>query len=87
MASVLTLPVHYDNGHVIFKQKKGLPRGIGEGVLVLPNVENDRPAKKTEPNEGFESLFGMWADRKDTKDSVKWVNDLRARRRYPHPLK
>ena len=35
--------------------------------------------KKKKMNLGLEAAFGMWKDRKDIKDSAKWVSNLRKR--------
>lgn len=35
--------------------------------------------KKSRKKSGLEAAFGMWKNRKDIKDSAKWVADLRRR--------
>lgn len=48
-------------------------RGL-DAVVILPMKQYKAPEKKK-----FEDspLFGIWKNRKDMQDSVKWVNDLR----------
>ncbi|PIS17920.1 hypothetical protein COT54_02090 [Candidatus Collierbacteria bacterium CG09_land_8_20_14_0_10_46_12] len=41
------------------------------------NAKSDKAKARIERIKALNATFGMWADREDMKDSVKWVQDLR----------
>ena len=54
-------------------------RGVTQVVIVPVDQYEEKIRKATKFDITKSNLFGMWKDRKDMKDSVKWVNDLRER--------
>jgi len=41
-----------------------------------------KQAQMQKQEQALEAIFGMWADRKDMKDSAKWVAGLRRREAF-----
>ena len=76
---MIKLNAIYDNGKVIFKEKK-LPK-IKREIQIF--INDKMPNKK---NSDFEKLeaYGMWKNRKDIIDSVEYSRKSRERigRRY-----
>jgi len=65
-------------------------RGVTQVVIVPVEQYEEKVRKATKFDITKSNLFGMWKDREDMKDSVKWVNDMRKReenRSYPEKLK
>jgi hypothetical protein len=61
----------YDNGKVQFKDR--VPKGRFEVVVTFP----DKGKKK---RKDFNPIaFGIWKGREETKDSTRWVENLRKR--------
>lgn len=48
---------------------------FGKKKAILSPLKDKKPKKKF----GLDAAFGMWKNRKDMKDSAKWVADLRRR--------
>lgn len=52
--------------------KFGKPR-----ALISPVSAEDVSMREKQRRKALEATFGMWKDRKDIKDSAKWVAELR----------
>lgn len=55
---------------------------FGKKKAALVPVEKKKQANKSRVDFGKLPAFGMWKDRKDIKDSAKWVRKLRERESY-----
>lgn len=70
-----------DNNSSVYVYNRGVPQAVIISMKEYSKYAIGNLIKKEEKNNSFESLeaIGMWKDREDMKDSVKWVNDLRKR--------
>ncbi|MDZ7586577.1 MAG: hypothetical protein U0946_02385, partial [Patescibacteria group bacterium] len=51
---------------------------------IMPVVVVDEKKKIEERESMLDKYFGIWKDRKDMTDSVKWVRDLRKKESMRH---
>jgi hypothetical protein len=67
-----------EGGRLIVAESIALPDGTPVRVAIEVLDEQTQPHNRESPS-GEDSLpgFGMWANRKDMKDSVDWVNQQR----------
>jgi prevent-host-death family protein len=61
-----------DSGSTVYISE----RGVKQAVLISYKAFK-RLSKKKSQGEFLASFAGMWSDREDMKDSVKWVNETR----------
>jgi predicted DNA-binding antitoxin AbrB/MazE fold protein len=70
----MTIAAKYENG--VFKPLEDV--NISEGTIVEVRVPaRDSRRKNKARSVGDFDFFGMWRDRTDIRDSVKYINDLR----------
>ena len=72
------------NGHIVLSNPLSLPEGTEVRVKIepvdpVPVDEDDGQDTGSNESEDFVNLscFGMWADRKDMRDSVAWLRKER----------
>jgi predicted DNA-binding antitoxin AbrB/MazE fold protein len=70
----MTITAKYENG--VFKPLENVT--INEGTIVEVHIPSyaDRLRAKSRSVGDF-AFYGMWKDRTDIKDSVKYISDLR----------
>ena len=70
----MTITARYEDG--VFKPLENVT--INEGTIVEVHVPSyaDRLKAKSRPVRDF-AFYGMWKDRTDIGDSVKYISDLR----------
>ncbi|MDH4262796.1 MAG: hypothetical protein OEV78_07125 [Spirochaetia bacterium] len=66
----MILHAKYENGKVTVTDKN-IPEGKSDAIVRL--------VPQASTGDGLLSLAGIWADRTDMEDSVKWVNEQRQR--------
>lgn len=63
---------------IVFSQPLGLPEGTEVYVRVETVEDVERAAIGGENDFGELGFFGMWANRPEMQDSIRWVNEERA---------
>ena len=70
----MTITAKYENG--VFKPLEKVT--INEGTIVEVNIPSYADRLRTKScSVGDFAFYGMWKDRTDIKDSVKYISDLR----------
>ncbi len=68
-----------NNGHIVLSNPLSLPEGTKVRIQIEPIDPDNTQSTATKENEDFanQPFFGMWADRKDMRDSVAWLRKER----------